>query len=149
MNMTIYRKILKVKTQGSRAKGNLQPAWEMAQIMPGVSTVVHEYNEKEGWCICEVWCSDHEGRGTKRSKAELDSLDTHESVIGVLTSHPLSPTIIGRVHRLSSDPTIETVDKENKEIKHKGKEKKIKFKREHKMKDTGGKEITKYILDEG
>lgn len=148
--MTIYRKILKVKTTGNRLKdGNLRPAWEMAKIMPGVSTVVYEYNEEEGWCICEVWCSDHDGRGTKRSKAELDSLASNENVIEVLTSHPSSKAVIGRVTRISDDPTIESVDKVKKEIKHKDKEKKIKYKREHKMKDTGGKEITKYILDEG
>lgn len=150
--MTIHRLILKAKTVGNRLKaGDLRPILSdvIPILMPGVNMAVHKYNETDGWCICECWCSDHEGSGQPRTKTELNSLATHESVIEVLSSHPLSPAIIGRIHRLSSDPTIETVDKVKKEIKHKDKEKKIKFKRKYKMKDTKGKEITKYILDEG
>lgn len=147
--MTIHRKIFKVKTQGSRAAGNLRPGWEMAEIMPGVSTVVYEYNEAEGWCICECWVSDHPSKGHPRNKSDLDSLATNPLVIEVLTSYPLSPPLIGRLAISDNAALLESIDEKEKKIKLKNKAEKMSFKRKFKEKDTGGKEHTKYVLDEG
>ena len=146
--MTIFRKIYKVATVGSRAEGNLRPAWadEMPDIMPGVSFVVHEYNEDEGWCICECWVSDHPIRVVARNMSDLEALASHESVIEVLTDHPLSPEVLG-ILSLSGGHSPESVDLKKKTLVFKGKT--MSFKRVEKHRTTAGIEEALYILDEG
>lgn len=146
--MTIFRKIYKVATVGSRAEGNLRPAWadEMPDIMPGVSFVVHEYNEGEGWCICECWVSDHPIRNHQRNMSDLETLATEPCVIEVLPSHSSSPPILG-ILSLSGGGSPESVDLEKKTLVFKGKT--MSFKRVEKNRRTDGQEEDLYILDEG
>lgn len=146
--MTIYRKIFKVKTVGCRAEGNLRPVWsdEIATIMPGVSYVVHKYNEIEGWCICECWVSDHPIRNHQRTMTDLETLATQPCVIEVLASYPGTLPILG-ILSISGGGSPESVDKEKKTLVFKGKS--MKFKRMEKQRRTDGKEEDSYILDEG
>lgn len=146
--MTIFRKIYKVATVGSRAEGNLRPAWadDMPDIMPGVSFVVHEYNEAEGWCICECWVSDHPVRGVARNMSDLESLATEPCVIEILSAHPSSPPTLA-VLSLSGGHSPESVDLEKKTLVFKGKT--MSFKRVEKNRRTDGQEEDLYILDEG
>lgn len=146
--MTVFRKIFKVKTIGSQKTGNLQPAWtdELLTIAPGVGMTVHEYNEAEGWCVCELWTSDHNIRSVIGKKSDLDGLATHPSVIEVLTSHPLSPSKLA-ILSLSGGGSPESVDLEKKTLIFKGKT--MPFKRVEKNRTTSGVEEDHYILDEG
>lgn len=147
ITMTIHRKIFKVKTVGSRAEGNLRPAWDMVTIMPGISSVIHEYNEAEGWCICECWgCDNSKIRNVARNMADLNSLASNEHVISVESSHALSPTILASIS-LSGGASPESVDREKKELVWKGKT--IKYLRIEKNVRTDGKEEELFILDEG
>lgn len=146
--MTVFRKIFKVKTIGNQKTGNLQPAWtdELSTIAPGVGMTVHEYNEAEGWCVCELWTSDHNIRSVIGKETDLDGLTTHPSVIEVLTSHPSSPPKLA-ILSLSGEGSLESVDLEKEELVFKGKT--MKFKRVVKQKRTSGEEEDSYILDEG
>ena len=144
----IFRKIFKVKTVGSREEtGDLRPAWadDMPNMMPGVSFVVHEYDENEGWCICECWVSDHPIRNIARNETDLETLATEPCVIEVLSTHPLSPSILA-VLSLSGGDSLESVDLENKTLVFKGKT--MSFKRVEKNRTSAGEE-DQYILDEG
>lgn len=137
-----------MKTIGSRETLDLRPEWadDMPTIMPGVSFVVHEYNEKKGWCICECWVSDHPISGIPRNMSDLEALESHESVIEVLTQHPLSPEILG-ILSLSGGHSPESVDLKKKTLVFKGKT--MSFKRVEKNRRTDGIEEDLYILDEG
>lgn len=143
--MTIFRKMFKVKTVGSRKHGNLAPEWH-ERLPPSTSMVCHEYNEKEGWCICELWVSDHPIRTVPRTMADLNQMANDPCVIEVVHDHHLSPKILGR---LSCDITsdVTDVDGKLKTLKRKGKPMKFKYKRE--KTGTHGKKVKQYVLDEG
>jgi len=118
--MTISRRILRVKTAGSRENGDLRPA--LVDDLPrGINLVVHEYNEAEGWCVIEIWGSDHPIlRPEERSTTgKINSVVTHESVVEELATHPLSPPklaeITGVVGSMKVDERRKVVIKEGKE----------------------------------
>jgi hypothetical protein len=134
-----------VQTVGNKQEGNLRPEWA-DRMIPCVSMVAHEYNYEEGWCICECWVSDHPIRGTPRNMDDLQALASDESVIEVLTEHPLSPEVLG-ILSLSGEHSPESVDLEKKTLVFKGKT--MSFKRVEKHRTTAGIEESHYILDEG
>ena len=89
------RKILKVKTVGSKAAKNLKPI--IADVLPqGVNMTVHLYNEVEGVCICEVWGSNKDflKADDRISEAKLNKVLTHTSVLEQLDSHPSVPEML-------------------------------------------------------
>jgi len=143
----IYRRILKVKTVGSRnGEVPLQPdLTDFAVKYSGINFAVHEYNEKEGWCVVELWCSDHPVLEAKHQKTDKDLqlVDTEPAVMKVLTEHRLSPKILG----VLSTSTHDSVDEEKKEITVRGR--KGNFLRKEKHTTTAGKEQDEYVLDEG
>jgi hypothetical protein len=109
--MTMYRRLLKVRTVGSRAEGNLRPAFSdnFANKYVGINYVVHEYNEREGWCIVEAWCSDHPVLPPEHRKdmRHLEELARDPNVIEVVPSHPLSPPVLGRITVSVPDSVVE------------------------------------------
>jgi len=142
----IYRKILRVKTVGSRKTRNLAPA-----IMPlpkGFNFTVLEYSPDEKECVVEVWCSDHPilAPEERKTKADLDALfsKSNPAVLDSLSSHPSSPKMIGRIMVFSE--VLEAIDDVTKTATFKGRT--GKFIRKETM-DVHG--ITKeiIILDEG
>jgi len=140
----IHRKILKVKTTGSRVTRDLRPI--LTDVIPkGVNLTVHEYNEDEGWCVCEISGSDHPVLPPEEqiTTAKIDEVLRHESVIEELETHPLSPPII----MILSTSVHDSVDAEKKEIVVRGR--KGSFIRKERVIDEGGLEIDYYILDEG
>ena len=141
----IYRKIFRVRTVGSKQTSDLRPEWA-DEMISGVSMVVYEYNYEEGWCVCECWVSDHPIRGTPRNMDDLEALASDESVIEVLTKHPLSPEILG-ILSLSGGHSPESVDLKKKTLVFK--DKIMSFKRVEKHRTTAGLEEDHYILDEG
>lgn len=154
--MTIYRRILKVKTVGSRREGNLRPA--ISDRCPrGINYVVHEYNEDEGWCIIEAWCSDHPILPTEHQKdaSHLEELAADPDVIQTIEKHPLSPPVLGRISYGSPaspkkvDLTAKTITVEVRELDGRIVEKTVSFKRVEKERTTRGTEYDNYILDEG
>ena len=144
--MTVYRKLLKVKTAGSRAEGNLRPAFsdEFPNKYAGINYVVHEYNEAEGWCILEAWCSDHPILPPEHQKniSHLNELSRNPHVIEIVEKHPLSPPVLG----MFATATHDSVDEEKKEIVVRGRKGKF-IRKEKQMTHAGEKEL--YILDEG
>ena len=94
--MTVYRKIYKCRTVGSKAEGNLRP--EIVDRLPtGINCCVLEYNEAEGWAIVEFFCSDHPLLEEKfrKGRDDLERLRTDPSVIETLATHPNSPPVLG------------------------------------------------------
>ena len=77
---------------------------------------------------------------------DLQALASDESVIEVLTEHPLSPEVLG-ILSLSGGHSPESVDLEKKTLVFKGKT--MSFKRVEKHRTTTGIEENHYILDEG
>lgn len=141
----IFRKIFKVKTVGSRKQGNLRPEWS-ENLPPSTSMVVYEYNEAEGWCICECWVSGHPIRTVPRTMADLNELAKESCVIEVLLSHPLSPIVVGRLS-CTKNIDVTEVDDVKKTLKRKGKP--MTFKYTRKKRGTHGREEEQYVLDEG
>lgn len=94
----ITRKILKVKTLGSRKTGDLRPAFS-EQTPEGINYSVHEYNESEGWCIVEFWGSDHSILPAKQriNVKKIRRMTGHSSVIAELQSHPSSPLMLAQI----------------------------------------------------
>jgi len=140
--MTIHRKILKVKTVGSRQTGDLRP--KLSDTLPiGFNYAVLEYDEVENTCIVECWCSDHPLHEKPKTKADLDEISNHSTVLEGLQSHSKSPPILGSI--AISFP--ETINEAKKEITSHGKT--GKFLRKIKIHTTTGEEQDEYILDEG
>jgi hypothetical protein len=136
----IHRKIAKVKTKGSRITNDLAP--DLADLTVGINYAVHEYNEKENYCILELWCCDHSLQEKKATMADLNELCKDPSVLEVLTSHPKSPKTLG----VLSMTSVESVDEVAKEVTVKGK--KERFLRKEKL-WAHGKEFDCFVLDEG
>ena len=85
----MFSKILRVKTTGSRATGNLHPI--IADHLPvGVNLKALEYDEAAGEAIVEIWGSDHPLMRDKTSVEVLKSLSEHDSVLEKLKNHPHS-----------------------------------------------------------
>jgi len=124
--MTVFRKILKVETKGSRATADLKPI--LSDHLPrGVNLVVHEYNEPEGWCIAEIFGSDHPFVNERISSDDLNRLAEHPSVIETLATHPKSPEVITHIYfhpEIHASPERYSIDEERKRIvdKETGKE---------------------------
>jgi len=139
--MAIHRKILKVKTVGSRQTGDLRP--ELSDTLPsGFNYAVLEYDEAENTCIVECWCSDHPLQEKQRTVADLSEISKNSAVIEVLESHPKSPRVLGVV----STTAFENVDDVKKEITVKGK--RGAFLRKERI-EAHGENFDSYILDEG
>ncbi|MDH5782056.1 MAG: hypothetical protein OEZ35_00095 [Candidatus Bathyarchaeota archaeon] len=133
----IERKILKVKTVGSRKAGSLQPDIELEH---GMNLLVLEYNEIEKWCIVEVWGTDHELAEKIVTTENLERISKHSSVIETLPSHSQSPTIIGRFS--IAREKAESVDAPAKRAQINGKTVPfIRIEKQHRTEDI--------ILDEG
>ena len=137
-----------MKTTGARKTGDLRPVFTdnfVETYGTGINFVVHEYNEKEGWCIVECWCSDHAVLDIKDQKKDTDlqKIDAHASVIEVLPSYMRSPSVLASIKTIQHD----SVDEAKKEITVHGK--KGKFVRKDKKKDHSGKDIDLWVLDEG
>jgi len=143
--MTIFRKMFKVKTVGSRKQGNLAPEWHR-RLPPSTSMVCHEYNEEEGWCICELWVSDHPIRTVPRTMADLNNMAKDPCVLEVVRHHHLSPKIVGRLGCVKNSDVTD-INEKDKTLKRKGKPMNFKYKRE--KTGTHGKKEEQYVLDEG
>ena len=142
----IFRKIFKVKTIGnSKTTKDLRPEWT-ERLPTSISMVTYEFNEEEGWIICELWCSDHPIRQVPRTMKDLNELAKDPCVIEVVHNHPLSPKILGRLS-LEKNPNCTDVDLTKKTLKQRGKS--MKFMRKRKKRGTHGKEIEQFVLDEG
>ena len=140
--MTIHRKILKVKTTGSRQTSDLRP--QISDALPsGINYSVLEYDEAEKTCVVECWCSNHPLHEKPKTQADLDEISKHSAVLEVLQSHSRSPLILGSIAISSPD----TIDEAKKEVTSHGKT--GNFLRKIKVHTTSGKEQDEYILDEG
>jgi hypothetical protein len=98
--LTVHRKILKVKTEGSRISGDLRP--KLCAALPrGVNLVVLEYTDNDAACVVEIYGSDHTDLAPEErvDKERLESVARHESVLSHLSSHPQSPKVIGRYEK--------------------------------------------------
>jgi len=138
----IYRKILKVKTVGSRETKDLRPDIELPR---GLNSLVLEYLP-ENMCIVEIWGSDHPILNTEERYTPEKLNKVVEQALETLDSHPMSPKTLGAITMLKS--TIislgSEIDEETKTIKVRGKT--YKFKRKE-FDDRYGED--RYILDEG
>jgi len=104
----IRRKILKVKTKGSRATGDLRPIFS-DETPQGINYVVYDYNETEGSCIVEIWSSDHEALAPQEryDHGKWNKIINHPSVIETLPSYSKSPTILGTIAAMLSPRVLD------------------------------------------
>ena len=142
----IHRKLLKVKTKGSKKQGTLEPDVKLPR---GINMVVLEYDYKNGTADVELWCSDHELHQFPKSDKDLDQLAEHPNILKKLTKHPKSPKFIGNIAKQKQrgdDSQFEVIETEKK-LKDKGKDKTVKFLRKltRKLDDV---ELEVYIIDE-
>jgi len=91
----MIRKILRVKTTGSKRGGDLAPAIELPR---GLNMTVLEYDESEGWCVIEVWGSDHPVLSVEERATPEKIRSVVNQAIEVLPFHPLSPRLLGQVY---------------------------------------------------
>ena len=140
----MFRKILKVKTTGSRDTGDLRPAF--TDIPQGLNYQVYEYNEKEGWCIVEIYGFDHpvlephkKFTPAKQTKVLIDS-----AVIEELPTHPLSPKVLAR---LTAPVGSFEPDEKRKVVKREGKE--YPYMKIEDTLDGHGFKIKQVVFDEG
>lgn len=143
----IHRKIVKAKTSGSRATRDLQP--EFSERLPhGLNYGVLEYNETEGWCIVELWCSDHPviREDIQKSMSDLEAFAKDSAVLEILQSHPKSPEILGSMG-VGGLHSPKLIDKEKKLVEFEGRT--GNYKRKIKRKRSDGLEEDYYVLDEG
>jgi len=149
--MTIYRRIFRVRIAGSRTTGDLRPAFaeRIRDEHRGVNLRALEYNEEEGWCVVECWCSDHPilSPEERKTQADLERIDMDPDVIEVLKSHSRSPVKLASIAVSPGSLTLDRVDEEAKTIILSGRE--VKFLRRERIHDTAGREVDLYILDEG
>jgi len=129
----IYRKILKVKTIGSKREGNLRPFISDVEKPQGLSYVVYEYNVDEGWCILELYGSDSPLMDHQIKPVDLDKIAKHDQVLEELKTHRLSPKVIGRFQFALEELDIDEIEKT---VKHKKTGKVGKFIRKEKDRAT-------------
>jgi len=109
----ISRRILVVKTKGSRQGGNLVPN---IQLSRGFNLLVLEYRNNDTEAVVEIWASDHpslrdeERISSRKMEAEISKLRSEPSFVDELPSHPKSPPIIGQIVRRHEDGTEEILD---------------------------------------
>lgn len=144
----IHRKILRVKTTGSREKANLRPILS-DNIGPGVNMLVLEYDEAAEEAIVEIYGSDHSLIAADRqcNEAKLKSFyEGRADVLEVLTSHAKSPATICKIGMPLSQAisTGLAIDEAEKKIALKGKDHSYSRKETD---DQFHEEI--YVLDEG
>lgn len=141
----MIRKILKVKTVGTRTEGNLRPALT-DDLLRGLNLVVHEYDETEGTAIIEIFGSDHLALKSEErlTPAKMSEMLKHVSVIEELTTHPKSPPIICRL-AVSLDSVAEEVDEQEKTFV----KKETKGKHKYLRKDKGHRGEDILVMDEG
>lgn len=143
--MTVYRRIFKVTTLGSRLTGNLRPAFtdDFGRNYHGVNFSVLEYEESAGTCVLEVWCSDHPAQpdgGTPETV--LDKVAQHPAVLSLVQSHPKSPPILGGVATTAPD----SVDEAKMTVTVKGNT--GTYLRKEMIQTPQG-PVARYVLDEG
>lgn len=139
------RKILKVKTIGSKAEKNLKPI--IASVLPqGVNMTVHLYNEVENTCICELWGSNKDflKADDRMTTAKLNKVLAHSSVLEQLNNHPSSPK---KLYSFSEIAEHFEVDDTKKVAKSKKDNKEHSFKRKEKRK-RHGEEIEMIVFEE-
>ncbi len=144
--MTVYRRILKVKTIGTRAGGDLRPAFmdNFGNDFPGIGYTVLAYDEVAGVCVLEACCSDNPAQppGGARPEAALSAVARHPAVLSTLASHPNSPHIIMSVNTVVPD----SVDENQKTITVKGNT--GPYLRKETVQTPQG-TVVRYIIDEG
>lgn len=156
--MTIFRRKFEMETIGSREEANLRPKLSN-DLSQGLNYRVYSYDEVKGTCIVEVWCSNHKILPAKHRKneADLKALDSLGYIKKVLPNTPKKPEILGT---LSISDYVENIGKKGKRIGQvKRMEKKILvgmsapkeigYLRSKKSRDTIGREIEEFVLDEG
>jgi hypothetical protein len=143
--MTIFRKILRVKTVGSRETGDLRPAI-VDDTLKGVNTLVLEYSLDDSEAIVEIWGSNHPivPAEARMNADKIAKVSGHPSVIEELATHPLSPAkigqISGRVGSFKADKARKVAIREGKEYP---------YKRIEKRTFTDGLNYDVVIFDEG
>lgn len=149
--MTIHRKILRVKTKGSRKTHDLQPNLDLPH---GVGLQAYEYINDDSECIVELHCSDVWWDSSKdaKSKSDLDTIAQLPSVIEVLPNHVSSPAILYRTAIIDSklskkQKKITDIDLSKKTLKYKGKP--LKFLRKASRVNTASVVEDVYVMDEG
>lgn len=136
----MLRKILKVKTIGSREEGNLRPI--VSDNLPmGVNLVVLEYNETEKWAIVEIFGSDYGiiPKEKRITTEKINSVVKSDDVIDELASHSESPISIASIGIIRDK--VDSYNKTTKKAVIKGKSYNVK-----RVEDTGDEEIL--IIDE-
>lgn len=143
----IHRKIVKVNTTGSRATRDLRPEFS-ERLAHGLNYAVLEYNEAEGWCVVELWCSDHSllKVADQKGMADLEDFSADSAVIENLTSHPASPPLLASIG-FGGLNSPKVINAKNKVLEFEGRQ--GNFLRKKKRKRTDGKEEDFYIVDEG
>jgi len=110
----ISRRILVVKTKGSRQRGNLAPN---IQLPRGLNLLVLEYRNSDAEAVVEIWASDHrslkdeERISSRKMEAEISKLRSEPSFVDELPSHSKSPPAVGQIIRLRENGTEKILDK--------------------------------------
>jgi len=138
----MLKQLVKAKTCGSRATGDLRPVIA-DDLSEGINLNVIEYDETEGMCVVEISAQTHESLPVNRrvTQAVFERVVSHPSIIAKLTSHPNRPT---KLHELSMPKQLFDHENEGKLEKEK-----LKSLRIEKRKGTDGVERDFAILDEG
>jgi hypothetical protein len=118
----IKRKILKVKTIGSKKEGNLRPSI-VDNLTNGLNLKVLEYDELNNECIVEVWGSDHTLVKDKVSDSKLNKISKDKNVLEEFSTHPKS----GGYKVIVSEKKVKLKRNSPLSIEYKGK--KVNFKR--------------------
>lgn len=150
----VHRKTFEIETVGSRKTSDLRP--KISDALPeGFNYRVHSYDETNKTCIVEIWCSESEILPIQHRKnaSDLVQLDKLPGVVKEVPS-PRAGDMIGSISVSDlvenvgkSGHSIENINRETKRITVKGIQ--IAFLRSVKSKDTKGREIEEFILDEG
>lgn len=147
----IYRRTFEMETRGSRKIGDLRP--KLSDELPqGLNLRVHSYNETEGTCVVEVWCSNHEILPIEHRKnlEDLKQLDSLSFTRKVLEKSPRSDLkfSLSVSKYVDESSSVKDVDAKNKTLTFREK-KNLQWIRSKKSKDTAGRNIEEFILDEG
>ena len=135
----MIRKILKVKTKGSRETRDLRPAI-IDDLPQGISCVVHEYKEVQGWCIVEIYGTDHVFFEPKlrADSSKINQVRGNPNVIGELPSHPSSPTVISSFSEpISKFDSVDEKTATKDKVKHTFKRKETRNGEEYLVLDEG------------
>jgi len=142
----MIKKIVRLKTIGSRKTPDdpLRPDIDLIELFgQGVNLRVLEYDEEAKECVAVLFAFDDFQTGQKRTEGLLEKVKTHESFIEELSSHPKMP------EKLASIGVTEGRAKYLGGNKVEVEGKTLTFLREEKRRDTAGREVRIFILDEG